>query len=127
VHHRNIFIFAALALAGTGCAAQTVYRCGNSYGNEPCPGGAAVASSPLAPTAVEAARAAKVAQSDARRADALEKARLAQEKSAPKAIVMAPAQPAVPAASDKRAKASPGKPEQFTATVPGTGKPKKKK
>ncbi len=34
---------AAVLLLATAAQAQTVYRCGNSYGTAPCPGGQAVA------------------------------------------------------------------------------------
>ena len=123
---KKIIVPAALALASAWCTAQTVYRCGNSYGQVPCDGASTVAA-PHVPTRSEAAQASKVAQTDAKRAEAMEKARLAQEKNAPKAIVIAPAQAPAPVASAKRAAAAkPHKPEVFTAIAPGTGRPKKK-
>jgi hypothetical protein len=123
VHRKNLIIGTALALTGTWCAAQTVYRCGNSYGTDPCAGGAVVATPGPAPAAADAARAVKVAQSDAKRADAMEKARLAQEKNAPKAIVIGPATPPLAAASAKGKPAA--KAKDFTAVAPGPAKPKK--
>ena len=39
---KNITLLAAvLALASPWAAAQTVWRCGNSYSQQPCPGGTA--------------------------------------------------------------------------------------
>ena len=87
-----------VAASGSGVA-QPVFRCGSSYSHQPCAGGSTVASPDSAPDKGDAARAAGAARIDAQRAAALEKARLDQEKKAPKAIVMAA--PAKPAASGK--------------------------
>lgn len=125
-------LLAALALAATDASGQTVFRCGNSYAQQPCAGGSAVdASDPRSPD--QAAVAGKVAAGDAKRAEALEKARLAQEKNAPKALVIGPqAKPEDPPMADAKdkPKAKPGKLEQFTAVEPrkpGEKKPKKKR
>ncbi|HEY0825158.1 MAG TPA: hypothetical protein VGD76_15330 [Ramlibacter sp.] len=111
-------ILATLALAASA-QAQTVYRCGSSYSQQPCPGGTPVAASD-ARTPADAARAGGAAAADAKRAEAMEKARLAQEKNAPKAIIIGPQTPAVadakPAKDGTRPKA--GKLEQFTAVSP---------
>lgn len=127
--NRNIFIV-AIALAAAGAAdAQAVYRCGSSYSQQPCPGGSELAAVAPRPAA-DVAQAKAAAQADARRADAMEKARLAQEKNAPKATVMGPKEPAPVAAKPKpearKKKDKAGKPEEFTAVVPGTTKAKKK-
>ena len=122
--NKNIAI-AAVVLATAGAAgAQTVYRCGSSYSQQPCPGGSELAAAaPRAPADVAQARA--VAQADMKRADAMEKARLAQEKNAPKAMVMGPKDPApAPAKPASHAKKK-GRPEDFTAVQPGTVKKKK--
>jgi len=130
--NRHFIIAAALAFAGPWAWGQTVYRCGNSYGQQACPGGTAVDSAD-ARTPADADRAAGVAAADARRADALEKARLAQEKNAPKAIVIEPQMPATPPEARPAkdgTKPKTGKLEQFTAVSPrppGEKKPKKKK
>ena len=121
-------IIAALALASPWASGQTVFRCGNSYSQQPCDGGASVAASdPRTPA--EAKGAAQAAAADAKRADAMEKARLAQEKQAPKAIVMGPPASAPvqakPAPGGKRAKK--GQPEHFTAMSPLRAKPAGKK
>ena len=123
MHPRNTIIGTLLAMVGMCCAAETVYRCGSSYSTAPCAGGTAVDTAHNGPPASEAARAARVAAADGKRADAMEKARLTQEKNAPRAIILGPSEPPRAAASEKKGKS--GKSEQFTATVPGTGKKKK--
>lgn len=130
MHRKNIIIGTALALAASWCAAQTVYRCGNSYSAQPCEGAAVVAPPQHRPTAAEGARALKAAQVDASRAEALEKARLAQEKNAPKAVILGgPATPPAAAASAKARPKAGGKEKgkDFVAAVPGSAKPKEKK
>lgn len=131
MHRKNIIIGTLLALAGSWCAAQTVYRCGNSYSAQPCEGAAVVAPPQQAPTAAEGARAVKAAQVDVRRAEVLEKARLAQEKNAPRAVILGgPATPPAAAASakGKPAKAKDNEREKdFVAIVPGSAKPKDRK
>jgi hypothetical protein len=122
-------LIAALALSGSWAAAQTVYRCGNSYGTQPCAGGTVVDTADPR-TGADAARATKVGAEDAKRADAMEKARLATEKNAPKALVIGPKEPPPkpPAHAGehgkdkKKAKGKPQDPELYTATAPGEGK-----
>lgn len=131
----KLILAATLALAAATGGAQTVWRCGNSYSTQPCAGGSSFEAE-RAPARAEAERAARAAQSDARRADTLEKARLAQEKAAPKAVVIAPAEApkaapgAAGAASNGKKTDKPGgklKPlETFTAVAPGTGKKARK-
>jgi hypothetical protein len=124
----NAILIAALALAAAGASGQTVYRCGSSYSTQPCAGGAALdVSDPTTPqTARQAADAAKA---DRKRADAMEKARLEQDKNAPKAVVLGPVPASAAPASAKphEKKKAKGKkaqdPEVFTAVAPGkTGK-----
>lgn len=113
----SVLIPVLLAFSLPWAAAQTVYRCGSSYSQEPCAGGKAVDVTDKA-SAADAARATRGAQVDAQRADAMEKARLAQEKNAPKAIVMGapPAAEAKPGKDAKGKKKAEDKP--FTATAP---------
>ena len=122
-------LIAAIVLAAAGAAgAQTMYRCGSNYSQQPCPGASEVAGFAPRP-ASDVAQAKAAAQADAKRADAMEKARLAQEKNAPRAMVMGPKEPppAAPKADAKaKKKQHPGKPEEFTAVQPGTVKAKKK-
>ena len=82
-------LIAACALCACAASGQTVYRCGNSYGTQPCAGGATLDVSDARPQG-DALRASKVASDDWKRAEAMEKARLAQEKNAPKALVIGP-------------------------------------
>jgi hypothetical protein len=124
----KIILAVALTAASGAAGAQQVWRCGSSYSAQPCPGGTSVsAADPSSPG--DAARATRAAQADARRAAELEKARLAQEKAAPKAVVMGPAQASEKPSSksDKNGSApKKGKLEQFTAVSPGAGGKKKK-
>jgi hypothetical protein len=118
-------ILAACLLAtGAGAIAQPVFRCGNSYSPQPCEGGSMVAAPAAAPGKADADRAAAAAKVDAQRARELEKARLAQEKNAPRAIVIAA--PAAPAASSKPAPAL-RKPQEFKATAVVARVPEKAK
>jgi hypothetical protein len=123
----TIVITATLAgFVGTA-AAQPVYRCGSGYSQQPCAGGTTLTLANDARTPSDAARAAAAARTDAQRADAMEKARLAQEANAPKAIVMASAAQPAPAPAAKPAKLQKGgKLEQFTAVSPRPPKEKKK-
>ncbi|HSV84265.1 MAG TPA: hypothetical protein VLK85_34115 [Ramlibacter sp.] len=121
-------VLAALAAAAGSAGAQPVYRCGNSYGQQPCTGATALPAS-VTPSAADAAQARAVAQADARRADAMEKARMAQERQAPKALVIGSLQGAAstPAGQAAARPVKGGKLEQFTAVAPGTVKAKVKK
>jgi hypothetical protein len=132
VHHRHFIIAAACALAAQAAGAQTVWRCGNSYSQQPCPGGNVVSTAD-ARTPAEAQRASSVAQADMKLADKMEKERLAREKNAPKALVIggipAPA-PAPVAGSGKDKAEKSGAPQVFRAVSPrpaGDRKTAKKK
>ena len=118
---RTILI-ATLSLAAAGACGQTVHRCGSSYSSQPCAGGTAIdVSDPARPA--EAKHAAAATAADQKRADAMEKDRLAREKDAPRAVVIGPTEPPAPAARKEPAKdGKKGKkdkahdPEVFTAT-----------
>lgn len=121
---KNLILAAALALAAGAGGAQTVWRCGNSYSTQPCTGGTSFEAE-AAPSKAEAVRAEKAVLVDEKRAAVLEKARLAQEKNAPQAIVIAPVEAPKAAPEKKKGKGKAGgKPETFTASVPGSGKKK---
>lgn len=129
---RTATIAILLALAGGEALAQQMYRCGNSYSHEPCQG-ASLVQAVQRPSEAEARHAETAAQKDQRRADAMEKARLAQEARAPKAMIMGGAdKPVETKAAPADAKTQKGKkqPEHFTATAPKqpgeTGGKKKK-
>jgi hypothetical protein len=124
---RASIVIAVLAAACGSAAAQQVYRCGTSYSQQPCPGATPVAMTTDSRAPSDAARAAAAARTDAKRADAMEQARLAQEAKAPKAIVMASAPEASAAPAARPAKLQKGgKLEQFTAVSPRPPKEKKK-
>jgi hypothetical protein len=73
-----MFIIATCALS-TGARAQKVYKCGNAYSQTPCPGGDLI--DPADPRTSDQKNQTDLAIGrDARLADAMEKARLAQEK-----------------------------------------------
>src|SRR5437899_9538167 len=76
--HRLTAITLAAFVVALPAAAQGIYRCGNSYSQEPCPGGSQV-ETPLTPSTKEQAAAREAAREDARTANAMEKARLTEE------------------------------------------------
>lgn len=118
----TIAVAALLALAAAAAEGQTVYRCGSSYSQQPCADGKAFDVTDRT-SAAEASRASHAAKVDAQRAEALEKARLAQEKNAPKAVVMGAApepKPAKDTKEGKKKKAVEDKP--FTAVAPAPKK-----
>jgi len=74
----------ALALSLAACAVHAqdrVYRCGASYSQEPCAGGSAIAVDDTR-SAAQVEQAGRVAQLDARLADALRRERLEAEQAA---------------------------------------------
>ena len=81
-------IAVVLLCLATATSAQTVYRCGNSYSQQPCPGGNAVdTSDPRSPEQQKAAQ--QGAQHERRVADALEKQRVKEEEAAVRAAQQA--------------------------------------
>jgi hypothetical protein len=126
---RTLILAAALA-AAPWAQAQTVWRCGNSYGQQPCAGGAPVAASD-ARTPSQSAGSARVARDDWALAERLRRERLAQEKDAPRALVIGGA-PVAPASAPKAGKKKAAKKkavsaEPFTALGPAPVKAKKTK
>lgn len=135
--HRHAAIV-CMALCTWLCAARAqeppgAWRCGNSYTDQPCKGGKAVALDE-APSPEQA----REAQRDTRRtqaaADRMERDRLRQEKAVPAPLVhldrpanaIATAEPPQPTGrAKKRAKRGRGDPEFFTAAGPGAAKKKK--
>ena len=124
---RSMIAPLALACGIASAQAQPIYRCGDSYGSQPCAGGKEIASDAPTPTALERRQAGAAAQRDARIADGLEKDRLKQEAN--------PARSYIPPAPDA-AKPEPHKwPEKnatrkldvFTASAPGPKADKKGK
>lgn len=112
-----------LLLAGTvGAAlpatAQTVYRCGETYSQQPCPGGKPVqADDPR--TEAQRAQTRDAAQRDAKVADEMQKARLRDEARPAQAAIPAPKPEALDVPDSPAAR--PGvarKPAHFTAVSP---------
>jgi hypothetical protein len=124
------------ALAMHAHAADTIYRCGDSYSQQPC-AGARTLSVDDPRTPAQAKQTQDAALRDAKAADAMEKARVAQEAK-PAPVGMPPAKAESPRVEQplltkvKAKKGQKGKePEHFTAVSPKkdgeTKKPKKKK
>jgi hypothetical protein len=126
-------IIAALCLAGSGwiapAAAQNIYRCGNSYSQQPCPGGTLVPADD-ARSASQRSQTSLASERDAKAADAMEKARL-NEEAKPAQVAMPPAKlEEIP--QEERQTVVEGKakkPAYFTAVArkPGDTQVKKKK
>lgn len=124
---RQIVVVIAALAALQGAHAQTVWRCGSSYSQQPCAGGAPVAASD-ARTPADRARAADVARNDWALADRLQKERLAQEKNAGKALVIGPAPaPAAAASAAHKGKKKAKETKDFAAIDPATVKHRKAK
>lgn len=133
----NAIIFAALCAVFTQAGAQTVYKCGDSYGQSPCPGGRAVVTDD-ARDATQKQQTDDATRNAAKLAKSLEKDRLAQEKAAlshPPAVAHAARPPASKPANKaagkhkpKRTKTTNKSPDTFVAQVPGSdAKPVRKK
>jgi hypothetical protein len=117
----------ALACGIAAAQAQTIYRCGDSYGSQPCAGAKAIATEAPVPTADESQRASAAAQRDARLADALEKERLKQEARPAQVYVSPPPAEAKPEPHKWPEKAGTRKLDVFTATAPGSKPAKNEK
>ena len=121
----SIFIALLLACGAAGAQAQAIYRCGNTYSQQPCPDGTLVKVDDTRSPGAAAASTAETKR-QAKAADAMEKARLSEEAKAAPASVMqtTKAEPAAePRVKDsqagkKHAKKSTKKPEYFTAVAP---------
>lgn len=120
--HVNL-IAMLLTVLGTyplGTAAQTIYRCGDSYSQKPCPGGQTIQATDERTQAQKAQTDAAI-QRDSRTAATLEKNRLQQEATQAHAANTAAQHNAPPAAaSNEPVKKSTNskksrKPEYFTA------------
>ena len=114
-----LFLFGSFVLS-TGAMAQTVYKCGDSYSQTPCSGGIAIDA--FDPRSSEQKMQADAAtRRDARTADAMEQARLAQEKK-DLAANTPPLQPARVAKANKvstsKIKKKKRKPAHGTVQVP---------
>ncbi|CAN5443020.1 hypothetical protein BH11PSE7_BH11PSE7_13450 [soil metagenome] len=97
-----VAVLSMMCLAGPMAGAQTVYRCGSSYSQSPCPAGVAVAvDDPRSAQQKQETEAA--ARHDSKTADGMEKSRLKQE------AMDRPAQLAAARAAQKAATQKPEK------------------
>jgi hypothetical protein len=107
--------FIAINSIGTGAIGQNVYKCGNAYSQQPCPGGTLVDASDA--RTVEQKKASDLAsQRNAKAADAQEQARLKKDKAHLQAVAPAVKQGKPQAAAASQAKDS--RPTQQTAKKP---------
>jgi hypothetical protein len=122
---------------GTGAWGQNVYKCGNTYSQQPCPGGTLVDAADTR-TSEQKKAADQASERHAKAADTLEQARLKKEKTEQQALTaskkptVAPSttasQPRDSAGPKKTAKKSKAKAEgDFKAQVPADQPVKKKK
>lgn len=130
---RAMILLAWATAWACGAAAQTVYRCGDSYSQQPCPGGQPVQAED-ARSATQRAQTTDAVRRDAKAADVMEQARLKEEAKPTAALIPPPKaeEPQDPRErTDSAAKAR--KPPYFTAVSPKkpgatkTAKKKKKK
>jgi len=114
----------AAGIFATAAVAQKVYKCADSYSQLPCPDGVVVDS--VDPrTSAQKAQTDLAARRDAKTADAMEKARLAQEKrnlAANAAPLKTANVEAAKKTGTKQVKKKKKEPEYFTAQVPGAKK-----
>ncbi len=116
----------SLAAASVAAPAQAIYRCGDSYSQQPCAGGRAIEADP-APTAAERRQSAAATQRDARLADSLEKDRLRQEAQPGQLYIPPPKLDAAAEPHKWPEKKATRKLDVFTASAPANKPPKDKK
>ena len=121
-----IFIIATSVLS-TGAVAQNAYKCGNAYSQIPCPGGVKLDALDSR-TSAQKTQADLARRRDARTADAMEQARLQQEKidraaNTPTVRSVSTAAASTPGTTQSKKKKK-KKPEYFTAQAPGEKKKK---
>jgi hypothetical protein len=131
--YRNMPLYLLLAAALGGPAlssAETIYRCGESYSQQPCPGGKAVQTDDPRSEG-QRAQTREAVRRDAKAADEMEKTRLKEEAKPAQALMPAP-KSETPQPPDGPV-VTPGvarKPAYFTAVSPakkGQAQPGKKK
>jgi hypothetical protein len=116
--YKNLFLYLLAAACVAPAAAQNIYRCGDSYSQQPCPGGTMVEAEDER-SAVQRSQSSLAAQRDAKIADAMEKARL-KEEAKPVSAAYIPAKAQAPEKAGKPAAARQAKkPAHFTAVAPG--------
>jgi hypothetical protein len=124
-----MLLTSVLAAWCTTSAAQPVYRCGDSYSQQPCAGGKEVAVQD-ARSGSQQSQTRDAAQRDAKAADAMEKARV-KEEAKPVQVFLPPAKVTETNELENRNVMVPSKatkPAYFTAVSPRKpGEPAKKK
>jgi len=121
-----------LATGLNTATAQTVYRCGNSYGPVPCPDGRTVDAED-ARTSAQRTEALRLAADERRRGDDMERERLRREAAIRPALASAlstapaPAAKAAPAkkAAPKSRQAKPPKERRLAVVASAATRPKK--
>src|SRR5215208_565266 len=114
-------MIAVLCLAAIGwiapAAAQSIYRCGNSYSQQPCPGGTLVPADDSR-SASQRSQTSLASERDAKAADAMEKARL-KEEAKPAQVLTPPAKLEEVPQEDRRTvvEGAAKKPAYFTAVA----------
>ena len=128
----STIVFIAIGSISTWTSAQNAYRCGNTYSQTPCPNGKTLDVTDSR-TADQKSQTDAAAARSAKAGDAMEKARLAQEKrdlaankarppiAAPAAVAKVAAEPQPRAHAKRKKKTSP----YFTAQAPREKKEKK--
>jgi hypothetical protein len=123
----------ATAVLGIGAvqAAPTVWRCGNSYSEQPCPQGKAIETED-APSAERRREADEATRRDLAAAESMQRERLRREAQPPRQAVLIgmPAQRATPgktADTPPKAKKPRAGPKDFTASYATPGEKKEKK
>jgi hypothetical protein len=123
-HYMNVaLVFTALAWAAPATAqgAQNIYRCGNTYSQQPCADGKLVAASDSR-SAAQKSQTDEAAKRDARAADAMQKARI-KEEARPVPVGVPATRPASAPKDTKKSERKPKKSkskkdEPFTAVAP---------
>ncbi|HWI83864.1 hypothetical protein [Ramlibacter sp.] len=128
---RVLCLLACVASWSIPAAAGEVWRCGDTYSNQPCPGGKLVPAQD-ARSADQRAQTNQAVRRDAKVADEMEKARLKEEAKPVAAAIPSPREePVPPAAADRTVSGAVAKkPAYFTAVSPrkaeASKSPKKK-
>lgn len=126
--HLVTIIFIAINALPISATAQNIYKCGNTYGQSPCPGGRALTvEDPRNPAQKQQSD--EATQRDVKLARVLEKERITQETTTPgpppapvkaaKATNSGMGNGVVHKITPKRTKTRIKKPEAFVAEIPG--------
>ena len=117
MHSLRLELILALAACffSSSAMAQTVYKCGSTYSQFPCPDGVVINADPR--SSAQKAQADQATARDARTASAMEKARLLQEKA--DLAANTPKAPAKAASASKKHKSDAKKKKKPVTEKPG--------